>query len=523
MSDVIMNTRQCPDGEATQGRDWFQSQLNQKANVELAKRTVASYTILLIYLIFVAITPYFKEHATAVIVFGALLALSLAVRVGIARHVSAAQSAWLLQYSLASLFMAMVWGGFVWATFCFYQLTWIFFLLVICTIGITAAATSSLSPNSMLARAYALFLTGPIVAIGFWGNTRPSITLSVLMGLFIAALLIMIRDNHHLFWNSLSTIENLNTQKSDLESVISSVVGNSDKLRDASRNLSAISGDMSQSAEDMSDKSSIVSGSLKELKVNSKTTSDAMTQLSENASRLAGLTAAMTESIRNISQNTQDTDAIARQAVSQTRRVTEKVNQLGESARQVGTISEAIEDISSQTNLLALNATIDAARAGEAGKGFAVVANEIKALAGQTAEATEQIKNQIDTIQAAIAETVSEIGRISEITTDIGRSAATSATSVQEQSVMAGTISAGVAEASESIAVVRTHADRTQETTEKIAQNISLVNIAVSEVLGHSMNVEESADSILERANELTDVMAVARPEPVCGMGADQA
>ena len=67
---------------------------------------------------------------------------------------------------------------------------------------------------------------------------------------------------------------------------------------------------------------------------------------------------------------------------------------------------ELINSIASQTNLLALNATIEAARAGEAGKGFAVVASEVKALANQTAKATEDIAAQVANIQAATGEAV---------------------------------------------------------------------------------------------------------------------
>ena len=93
----------------------------------------------------------------------------------------------------------------------------------------------------------------------------------------------------------------------------------------------------------------------------------------------------------------------------------EQINALGQAAQEIGKVTEAITEISSRTNLLALNATIEAARAGSAGKGFAVVATEIKALAKQTAAATEDIRTRIAGVQAATSGGIHEIEKISRV------------------------------------------------------------------------------------------------------------
>ncbi len=58
-------------------------------------------------------------------------------------------------------------------------------------------------------------------------------------------------------------------------------------------------------------------------------------------------------------------------------------------------------ELAEQSNLLAVNAAIEAAKAGEAGTGFAVVAAEVKALAGQSKQATAQVRGILQEIQRA--------------------------------------------------------------------------------------------------------------------------
>ncbi|MCF8483260.1 MAG: chemotaxis protein [Rhodospirillum sp.] len=75
----------------------------------------------------------------------------------------------------------------------------------------------------------------------------------------------------------------------------------------------------------------------------------------------------------------------------------------------LGKMVQIVRGIARQTRMLAMNATIEAERAGEYGKGFAVVASEVKALSLQSDQATIQIGDGIEKLEAAVQDSLKTI------------------------------------------------------------------------------------------------------------------
>jgi methyl-accepting chemotaxis protein len=124
--------------------------------------------------------------------------------------------------------------------------------------------------------------------------------------------------------------------------------------------------------------------------------------------------AAATELSATAASLADSTDA----AVGEADSASTSVTSMEHSSAEIQQVVTLISRVAAQTRLLALNATIEAARAGEAGRGFAVVANEVKQLAGQTADATVKIVEQVDSVRSATRNTAGVMAKVGDTVRD---------------------------------------------------------------------------------------------------------
>jgi methyl-accepting chemotaxis protein len=252
-------------------------------------------------------------------------------------------------------------------------------------------------------------------------------------------------------------------------------------IKEFTGSLENSTGDVSEQANALLQTSVKLNTLADEASNNAATADTATGDANSNVQTVAAAAEELSASITEIARQTERAQNRMVEAARRSEISNEQVNQLNIAAERIGAVVNLISEIAEQTNLLALNATIEAARAGEAGKGFAVVASEVKALATQTAKATEEIGTQIAEIQASTNQTVGSIGEVTAAVADIQELTAAIARSVDQQ----------------------------QSATQEIAQSVAAASNGTETVLASVQSVSGSIDTTTGEANAVREAAGV--------------
>jgi methyl-accepting chemotaxis protein len=259
---------------------------------------------------------------------------------------------------------------------------------------------------------------------------------------------------------------------------------------DFERSVSGIVRSVSTAATGMQGTAQSMTATASDASARAATVSAASESASNNVGTVASAAEELSSSVAEISRQVSRSSEIANQAVQDAQRTNGIVQALSTGAEKIGEVVKLIHSIAAQTNLLALNATIEAARAGESGRGFAVVASEVKALANQTAKATEEISAQVAAMQSSTSDAVASIGGIGET----------------------------IAKMSEITTSIATAIDQQGDATREIARNIqqvaagsSEINANIGSVTSAATATGKAASDVLGNAKELDNQSGMLR------------
>jgi len=209
----------------------------------------------------------------------------------------------------------------------------------------------------------------------------------------------------------------------------------------------------------------------------------ATTQASGNVSAVAGATEELSTSVQEIGRQVRQSAGAVEQTGQRTEKSIAEIESLAAATQRIDGVLQLIQAIAEQTNLLALNATIEAARAGDAGRGFAVVAHEVKALAGQTAKATDEIGQNVSLIQSSTRNAVDAVREIGD--------------AVREINKITSAIAGAIGQQDSATREISTNAQSAAEGNETLVSNIASLRDAIGET-------DTAAASVLTASGELT-------------------
>jgi methyl-accepting chemotaxis protein len=252
-------------------------------------------------------------------------------------------------------------------------------------------------------------------------------------------------------------------------------------------------------AEQMLGASANLAGMADQASSRTESAASAAAEASSHVREIALATDKLSTSVLEIDRQVMQSNVIAEKAVGEAERTTMEIKALDDAAGRIGDVVRLITDIAEQTNLLALNATIEAARAGEAGRGIAVVASEVKALAGQTAKATEEISAHVVGMQQATQRSVAAIKSIQATIHEVGEVSGAIAAAVSEQSAATRGIAHGAEIASKSTAQSAGEVAQIREATTNTRSNAATVKTVAGSLGAVATRIRGQVDGLSDR------------------------
>ena len=261
------------------------------------------------------------------------------------------------------------------------------------------------------------------------------------------------------------------------------------------RSVNGVVQSVTASAAGMQATAESMTGLARDASSRALTVSEASQKASGNAGTVAAAAEELASSVSEISRQVSQSTEIANKAVEDAERTNATVQVLSNGAEKIGEVVQLIHTIAAQTNLLALNATIEAARAGEAGRGFAVVASEVKALANQTAKATEEISAQVSTMQSTTHEAVAAISNITRTIAQMNEIALSISSAVEEQGAATREIARNIQSAAAGSDEISHHIGGVSSAAEATGS-------AASDVLVNAQELDSQAGRLRTAVNE---------------------
>ncbi|MDR2693054.1 MAG: methyl-accepting chemotaxis protein [Chitinispirillales bacterium] len=244
-------------------------------------------------------------------------------------------------------------------------------------------------------------------------------------------------------------------------------------------------------------------------------------QMGSNMNTVIKAVGEMNENFNKITDNTRESKTIAGRAIEKASAAMSVMDALEASVEEIGRFTNIIKTVAKKTNLLALNASVEAAHAGEAGKGFAVVANEVKQLANQSVSNANDITRRIENIQTGTTDAIGVIKEISAVIKKMSDSANSISESVERQIKVSADLTdtakqtntgaqyvvQGISDVAASIQTSAKHAGVAADGARRVSNSIGVIRTAAEKTNDHSTELKETANSLKNMAEQLDSIV----------------